>query len=243
MYKKLLLLFLIAFASFNGICQVQNRFAGWLSMVNSIQLNKKFGLQVDISLRSSDQWEHIQTLILRSGISFRLNPKTTAILGYSNILNRTTIDNVSGYISEHQVWQQLFIRHLLFNRINTLHRPLLEERFISNNVIENNSIKTESRSFALRFRYSFRNVLPLKAQKTFIRGPYAFCSQEILLNIKNKSAVNGKIYDQFRAVTGLGFRFSPKWDLEFGYLFRDIATKTSAHFHDNIIQIGSILRL
>lgn len=243
MRKKRILTILLICTSVAGNGQVQNRFNGWLSTINSFQLTKRIGFQFDFSLRSADQWQNVQTIIVRPGISYRLNKAITASIGYSNNRNQINIDEVNGYISEHQVWQQLFIRHLLFNKLTTLHRPLLEERFISNTVVENNSIKTSGRSFALRFRYSFRNVLPFKNQETFSRGPYAYAQQEILLIIANNTAINGKTYDQFRAVTGLGFRFSPKWDLESGYLFRDLATKTSAHFHDHIIQVSSFLRL
>lgn len=243
MRNKGILAILLIYTSVAGMSQVQNRFTGWLSTINSVQLTKRIGFQFDFSLRSTDQWENIQTIIVRPGISYRLNKTITASIGYSNNRNRINIDEVSGYISEHQVWQQLFIRHRLFNRLNTLHRPLLEERFISNAVVENNSIKTTGRSLALRLRYSFRNVLPFKNKETFNRGPYAYAQQEILLIIANNTVLNGKTYDQFRSVTGLGFRFSPKWDLESGYLFRDLTTKTSVHFHDHIIQVSSFLRL
>ncbi|MGO8055781.1 DUF2490 domain-containing protein, partial [Rhizobium leguminosarum] len=91
--------------------------------------------------------------------------------------------DVSGYASEHQIWEQLFIRHRLFKRLNTLHRPLFEQRFISIPVIKNNNIETEEHSFALRLRYLFRNVLPFKKQENFAKGPYAVAQQEILLNI------------------------------------------------------------
>ncbi len=243
MKNKGIITILIIGSGVTGMGQVQSRFNGWLSIINSVQLNKRIGFQFDFNLRSTDQWENIQTIIVRPGISYRLNKIVTASIGYSNIRNRINIDEASGYISEHQVWQQLFIRHRLFNRLNTLHRPLLEERFVGNAVVENNSIKTNGRSLALRLRYLFRNVLPFINNETFSRGPYAFAQQEILLIIVNNSVINGKTFDQFRSATGLGYRFSPKWDLESGYLFRDLTTKTSAHFHDHIIQVSSFLRL
>ena len=243
MSKKTLLLIVIVYLNAQTEGQVQNRFAGWFSSINSISIYKKLGVQFDFSLRSSDQLKNIQTILIRPGVIYRFNETVTASIGYNNVHSLTIIDTISGYPAEHQLWQQVAIRHRSFKRIITSHRPLIEERFVSKNVVQNNSIKTIDRLFTMRIRYSFRNVFPLKNKPPFIEGPYLYTAQEILLNIVNKQAVNGKLFDQFRTVTGFGFRFSPKWDLEAGYLFRNVAAVTGVHFHDHIIQVGSFLRL
>ena len=243
MFTRLVLFFLHFLFSMVAVSQTETRFAGWSSYVNSIHLKGNWSLQFDFVLRSSDHWRYVQTTMVKPGISYKLNNTITAFAGYNNVRSRVEIGELSTYFTEHQIWEQLFIRHPLFNLLNTLHRPLLEQRFISNPVIKNNRIETESRSFALRLRYLFRNVLPFKKQENFAEGPYACAQQEILLNIGDKSAVNGKTYDQFRVFTGLGYRFSSKFDLESGYLFRDVATRTSTHYHDHIIQLTSIIRL
>ena len=243
MYRNLLTIILLCFVSVVAIAQVETRSAAWFSSVNSFRLKGKWGLQFDFVLRTGDEWKYLQTMMLKPGITYKLSESTTAFAGYNNVRSRVIIGDVSGYATEHQIWEQLFIRHPLFNRLNTLHRILFEQRFISIPIIKNTSIETEEHSFALRFRYLFRNVLPFKQQETFAKGPYVVAQQEILLNIGDKSAVNGKTYDQFRAFTGLGYRFSSKLDLETGYLFRDVSTRTALHFHDNILQLTSILRL
>lgn len=193
--------------------------------------------------RSTDEWQNIQTIMFKPGVNYRFNKTLTAFAGYNNVRSRVTIGTTSGYTTEHQIWEQLFIRHRSFNRLNTLHRPLLEQRFISRAVLKNNIIETDGRQFAMRFRYLFRNQLPFKKQAVFTKGMYAYAQQEILLNLGDKSAVNGKTYDQFRALTGLGYRFSPKIDLEGGYLFRDVATRSSLHYHDHIIQLSCFIRI
>ncbi len=243
MIKRGFLLFLVINFTTRSISQVQNRFAAWVGSTNSLLLNKKWGLQLDLSFRSNDQVKNFQTIIIRPGISYRFNKTLTGLIGYSNNINRTIIGEVSGYPTEHQVWEQLFIRHRSFKRLHTLHRPLLEERFISNPVLENNEIKTAGRSFAVRFRYLFRNMLPFSNKEVFTKGVYMFASQELFLIVVNKENLNGKTFDQFRSVTGFGYRFSPKWDIEAGYLYRDLATRSSVHFHDHIIQMSSFIRL
>jgi hypothetical protein len=243
MSRNLLITILFCFASVVVIAQVETRSTAWYSGLTSIRLNGKWGFQFDLVLRTGDEWKYLQTMMLKPGISYKLSGSTTAFVGYNNVQSRVVIGDVSGYASENQIWEQLFIRHRLFNRLNTLHRPLLEQRFLNIPVIKNNSIETGSHAFVLRLRYLFRNVLPFKNLENFVKGTYAVAQQEILLNMGDKSAVNGKTYDQLRVLTGLGYRFSSKFDLETGYLFRDIATRTSLHFHDHILQLTSILRL
>lgn len=243
MFRKQFTVIFFCFVSVVAIAQVETRSTAWFSSVNSFRLKGKWGLQFDFVLRTGDEWQYLQTMMLRTGISYKLSESTNAFAGYSNVRSRVVIGDVSGYASEHQIWEQLFIRHRLFKLLYTLHRPLFEQRFISIPVIKNNSIETEDHSFALRLRYLFRNVLPFKKQENFSKGAYVVAQQEILLNIGDKSAVNGKTYDQFRALTGFGYRFSSKLDLETGYLFRDFATRTSLHYHDHILQLTSILRL
>lgn len=243
MLPKFRLLILFCLFSMFSYSQVETRVAAWSSIISTYNLKGKWGLNFDFILRSTDHFEYVQTVMVKPGVNYRFNKTVTAFLGYNNIRSRVGIGTVSGYTTEHQVWQQLFIRHKLFNRINTLHRPLFEQRFISRAIVKNNAIETDGRQFALRLRYLFRNQLPFKKQPTFTKGGYAFTQQEILLNLGDKSAVNGKTYDQFRVLSGLGYRFSPKLDLEGGYLFRDVSTKTSLHYHDHIIQLSSFIRL
>jgi len=243
MRKNLLIIILLCFVLVNVVAQVETRSTAWFSSTNSFRLKGKWGLLFDFVLRTGDEWKYLQTMMVKPGISYKLSGSTTAFVGYNNVRSRVVIGDVSGYASENQIWEQLFIRHRLFNRLNTLHRPLLEQRFLNIPVIKNNSIETEGHAFALRLRYLFRNVLPFKKQESFAKGPYAYAQQEILLNLGDKSAVNGKTYDQVRILTGLGYRFSSKFDIESGYLFRDVATRTSLHYHDHILQLTSILRL
>lgn len=243
MRRNLLIIILFCFVSVDVVAQVETRSTAWYSALNSIRLKGKWALQLDFVLRTGDEWKYLQTSMIKPGISYKLSESTTAFVGYNNVHSRVIIGDVSGYASENQIWEQLFIRHHLFNRLNTLHRLLLEQRFLNIPVVKNNSIETGEQSFALRLRYLFRNVLPFKKLENFIKGPYAYAQQEILLNMGDKSAVNGKTYDQLRILTGLGYRFSSKFDLETGYLFRDVATRTSLHYHDHILQLSSILRL
>ena len=70
--------------------------------------------------------------------------------------------------------------------------------------------------FANRFRYFNRAIISLKKQKPFVKGAFAAVQNEVFLNIGDKSAVNGKFFDQNRLYLAAGYRFSPKFDGEIG---------------------------
>lgn len=242
MRKTILFVAILLLYGFQNFAQVDNRAAGWFSSINSIRIKNKWGMQLDWALRTTDEWKNLQIFIVRSGLSYRFSDKLTAIVGFNNNHSRVTVNNITGYVDEQQVWQQLFIRHRL-GPLFTLHRPLLEERFIPINAVNNNKIEVVDRKFAVRARYLLRNQLPFKKQKTFTKGVYAATQQEILLNIGDNDFVNNRIFDQFRWFTGLGYRFSPKMDIESGYLYRSQATRGSVTFHDHVWQVTVFLRL
>ena len=222
--------------------QVENRRAGWFTSTSSIRIKNKWGAQIDLISRTTDEWKNLQIFIVRAGLSYRFSDKLTAIVGFNNNHSRVTVNTTTGYVNEFQVWQQLFIRHRL-GPLFTVHRPLLEERFIPVTAVRNNKIEVDDKKFGLRARYLLRNQLPFKARKTFTKGLYAVTQQEIMLNIGDNDFANNRIFDQFRWFTGMGYRFSHKMDLETGYLYRSQATRSSLTFHDHVWQLTMFLRL
>lgn len=242
MAKKVLLHLILSLIALQSMSQNDDRSGGWFSALNSFRIKGNWGWQTDINIRSTDRWHHFNTLMMRNALSYRFNKKLTVLNGYTYTLSRVVMGDFSGYTAEHQVYQQAFFRHRI-GRMYTLHRPMLEERFLSRNVVKDKEVVTDGRMFSTRLRYLLRNVLPLKNEPAFNKGWYGVTQQEIMLITTNRSAVNGKTYDQFRAFGGLGYRFSPVFDLEAGYLYRNLATKTSLHYHDHLLQLTTFLRL
>lgn len=238
--KILPIIFLLVWSQ--NYAQTENRSAGWFTSINSIRLKNKWGAQVDWALRTTDEWKHLQVFILRTGLTYSFNSKVTALVGFNYNSARATVSNVSGYIGEFQVWQQLFLRHRP-GPLFTTHRILVEERFIPTAVLDNGEVQVTKREFAMRARYLLRNQLPFKRQKQFSKGVYAITQQEILLNIGDNDAVNNRIFDQFRWFTGLGYRISPKMDVETGYFYRRLATKSALSYKDHVLLLNCFLRL
>lgn len=242
MLKKVFLQIALSLLALQCMSQNDDRSGGWFSALNSFRIKGNWGWQTDINIRSTDRWHHFNTLMMRNALSYRVHKNLTFLNGYTYTLSRVVMGDFSGYTAEHQVYQQAFIRHRI-GPVYTLHRPMLEERFLSRNIVKDKEVVTDGRMFSTRFRYLFRNMLPFRQQQVFNKGWYAVTQQEIMLITSNQSAVNGKTYDQFRAFGGLGYRFNSRFDLEAGYLYRDLATKTERHYHDHLLQLTTFLRL
>ena len=243
MKKWILLVIVSNMLAMTVKAQTTDRTAFWYGSINSIHLNKKWSIQPDFHIRSTDKWEHVQTFILRPAISYRFNPKWNVVLGYNHIQSRVSIGGVSGYTPENHIWEQVWFRHK-WKKFNLVHRISLEQRFIQYGYLQNGQIKNREALFTQRFRYLFRAQLPLVHQKpTFVKGPYAVLQDEIFFNMLKKENANGQAFDQNRLFAGLGYRLSPKFDIEAGYQNRAITARGGARFTDHITQITTFLRL
>lgn len=196
--------------------QAQVQHSGWLASFNTIKLDDKWSVHFDGQLRSSDAIEHVQTLLLRPGINYHFK-KGMISGGYGFIHNRRSSAGVTGYLNEHRFWEQLILNTKL-SRISTAHRFRFEQRFLPQPVITNGELKSDDFATAYRLRYFIRNVLPLVKQPQFSKGAFVALQNEVFLNTGDKSAVNGKFFDQNRFYAAVGYRLSPKVDVEAGYL-------------------------
>ena len=242
MKQLLFTILLTGFTLFSIQAQDIDRTAGWYSSINSIGLTKKIRLQLDMALRSTDKWEHVNTWFLRPGLAYNPDKRHTYTLGFNYVMNRTTSGGITDFIPEKQIWEQFWYRHPL-GKWNLTHRISLEQRFVSPVFVSNGQLKTNSASMVSRFRYWLRAVLPLEKQPVAGKGNYLVLQNEIFLGFGDISLVNGKTFDQNRALAGLGHHFSPLFDMELGYQFRRIQGKGSIDYNDHILQLTTLLRL
>ena len=192
--------------------------------------------------RSSDEFKHTQTLLLRSGLNIHVTKKLTPTAGYAFIHNRRTANGIIGYLPEHRIWEQLLFNHKLKN-IFVSHRFRLEQRFISKKVVQNNELKRDGSVYANRFPYFIRNLLPFKQQKTFSHGMFAALQNEVIVNIGNTANVNGKFFDQNRLYLAMGYRLHSSFDLETGHLNQYISGRNRAFRNNRVWQVAGYLRL
>ncbi|PVD50683.1 DUF2490 domain-containing protein [Terrimonas sp.] len=238
--KIILFLVLAAGMVMNGMAQSQ--FSGWLAAFNTIKLNNNFSFYSDVQVRSNDQWQHMQSLLLRPGLNYNIAKNKMLTAGYGYISNRRTVSEVSGYMPEHRIWEQFIVSHpVAFTSL--LHRFRVEQRFIGTPVIENNDLKRDNYVYANRFRYFFRTIVPLSGEKKFEKGMFASLQNEVFLNFGNKRNVNGKTFDQNRAYASVGYRVSKTFDIETGYMNQYVSGKNDAITNNHILQLATYLRL
>ncbi|WP_046368627.1 DUF2490 domain-containing protein [Flavihumibacter petaseus] len=219
----------------------QTTHTGWLATFYSVDFNKKSGLIGDVQFRSGDDFNHMQTLMLRAGYQYKLKPWMTATVGYALVQHRRTINGFSGYGPEHRIWEQLILLQKV-KFINIQHRFRLEQRFISKSYEDDGSIRHDGNIYSNRFRYFFRSVIPFGGQKDFSRGAFGAVQDEVMLQFGDKSGTNGKVFDQNRLYLALGYRFSKKVDLEAGYMNQYVEGRQDNFVNNHVIQLATYLR-
>ncbi|HET7898466.1 MAG TPA: DUF2490 domain-containing protein [Flavisolibacter sp.] len=237
--QRLFLLFVLFALATTARAQVQ--FSGWLASFNTIRLNNRFSLHFDGQVRSTDQWEQVGTILLRPGLNFHLNKKVTLTAGYGLVLGRRTVDGISSLLPEHRIWQQAILNQKA-GHLTIAHRLRFEERFLPIPKAENGKLVTDGFNQAFRLRYFLRSIFPLQSKASFTQGPYLALQNEVFLNTGNKTAVNGKAFDQNRLYGALGHRFAGKIDLELGYMNQYTETQT-AFTNNHIVQLAVYKRL
>ena len=102
--------------------------------------------------------------------------------------------------------------------------------------LEQRWVMEEANNFSQRGRLFLSAQIPLIADTAFNKGPYLGVQNELFLNIQHKDKVNNSAFDQNRAFTSLGYRFSKKMDAELGYLFW-YQKEMNASYRRNVIQL------
>lgn len=221
--------------------QTTNRKMAWLGMVGTFQLNKKLYLQMDAAVRSTDQFEQLQTVFLRTGLGLRFLNGLSFSTGYNYLMSRVTIGQISSLKREDQIWQQQMLRKAVGSFVFQ-ERILLEERFLPITQLYNEKIEVVGRNFALRSRYMLRAMWNFKLQETGTLKNYLFAQQETFINLAGLQYVNNHRFDQFRIVAGIGQHLK-KGDIEAGILYRNQLNRNGSHFNDFIFQISQFIRL
>ncbi len=240
MIKHLYLFVLFFVLAIVSKAQVQE--SGWLLVTGNFKINNKFSAYFDAQLRSTDNLEKVQTIILRPGLNYHINKSLTFTAGYAFIPNRRTVGTYSNLLAEHRIWEQLVFAHKVLSTTMS-HRLRFEQRYIPVHTIQNNELETDSYDNAYRLRYFIRDIIPLAKQTgAFSKGWYLALQDEVLVNVGDRSAVNGKFFDQNRAYGAFGYRTTKKIDVEIGYMNQYVKTRT-AFTNNHIAQLAIYKRL
>jgi hypothetical protein len=215
--------------------------SGWLASFNTIKTGKKTSIHFDAQLRSSDELEKIQTILLRPGLNYHIAANKIATFGYALIENRVVLRNYDELVAEHRLWEQFIYTHKIKSFAIT-HRFRFEQRFIKKLTQEPTDFIYRDNIFAQRLRYFVRAIIPMTSRKPFNRGPFLSVQNEMFFNITNKSVLNDHVFDQNRLMGGIGFRSVAQLDFELGFLQQRIKGR-NANTVNHVIQLASYIRL
>ncbi len=239
MKKFLFVLFISVIQTLSANAQPQ--FSGWAASFNTFKLSNRFSLHFDAQLRSTDGLEQVGAILLRPGLNYHLTKNVVFTVGNMFNISRRTAGGVSSLLTEHRLWQQALFNHKL-RKVAVAHRFRFEERFIPRARVAGDELKADGYDQAFRLRYFIRNIFPLASGSSFTTGPFFALQNELFLNTGDKSAVNGKAFDQNRLYTAIGYRLKGKLDLEAGYMNQYSNTRTS-FVNNHIVQLALYKRL
>lgn len=190
-------------------------YINWLQSVNTISLNKKWGLHVEYQWRRESGLKNWQQSLLRIGANYKINDNITTHTGYGWIETFPYGDYPvasAGAFPEHRIYEQITFRQPV-SKFTFTHRLRVEQRWLGR-VTPGTDREIEDWVFLHRFRYQFRTQLALWSKND--KQVYGALADEVFIGAGKNLGVN--IFDQNRLFLLAGYRFSKRFALEAGYI-------------------------
>jgi hypothetical protein len=237
-FARTVFVFLLLTGVGNAVCQNQVRpqpYGGWLSYTGDNKINDKWGVHSEAQSRNLGLRNTLEQFVVRPGVNYYISSTSMLTAGYALVYTRPSNQNVLGTrVLENRFWEQLILRHRHKN-VFIEHRYRLEQRLIQN-------LDTDFRTNDHRIRYRFQSTFPLYSIDVALRHFFINTSNELFLNLGRK--VSGELFDRNRFYVALGYQFSPKVNLQLGYLNQAIGIP-GVDFYDvnHNLQIGFLYNL
>ena len=190
-------------------------YVNWVQTINTISINKKWGLHLEYQWRRKDGLKNWQQSLLRAGANYKLHDQITVHAGYGWIETFPYGDfplASAGTFPEQRIYEQLvFVQPV--NKWTFLHRFRVEQRWVGK-VKPGTKREIEDWTFLHRFRYQFRaqRVLWKKNSKEV----YGAIADEIFIGAGKNLGVN--IFDQNRLYLLAGYRVNKNIAIEGSYM-------------------------
>jgi hypothetical protein len=183
---------------------IDDQLHGWVVYQGNHKLNSKFDLHTEYQWRRADGFNDWQQSLARVGLDYKLNPNCTISGGYGWIISYPYGSQpIASQTNENRLWQQVNLK-AQYGAIQIQHRYRLEQRFIDT-------------IFRQRIRYRAQCIIPL--QKTYLeqgKGLFMNVNDEVFLGFGK--GIGKNILDQNRFIAAVGYKFSPKMNIQMGYL-------------------------
>jgi hypothetical protein len=190
---------------------------GWWNHFATIKLNKTWGIHAEYQWRRENIVTDWQQSLARTGVNYRLNPKTLLRAGYAWILTYpygdVPLQSAGKTFNEHRTFQMALVNDKI-GRMDLSHRFMLEQRWVGR-FNSSNSKSEEEFLFMNRMRYMVRAQFPLQGPTLENNEWYVEAYDELFIGFGKN--VNQNIFDQNRIGVLLGYRINPMFRVEGGY--------------------------
>lgn len=244
MIKKILFLLTAMVAGLTSLQAQQRELASsqnsWFMLMNEFRFSPKWYLSNEVHIRRADGLKNWQQFLLRPALNYRVNPNLELAAGYSYVLTYPYGEQpVAMQLPEHNVWQQVLLRHTA-GKLAFMHRYRLEERFVGNIEPAGNEFVVNGTNYQERFRYRLTASYPLinfgEDKSLFVA---AF--DELWVNLDNVLFVES--FNQNWLYVGLGYQFSAMGNIQAGYLDQIIAKGGSRYERNPTISVSLFYNL
>ena len=194
----------------------------WLGYFNQARFTDKFGIWVDLHLRTQDDFtEDLMLGIARLGLTYYVNDATKLTAGYAFVNHFPAEGHKDISQPEHRPWQQLQW-HTKYEHTRLMQYIRLEERF--RRKIANDSTLAEGNNFNFKVRYNLFYEIPITKGGTGPGALSAVLNDELHINFGKQVVYN--YFDQNRAFVGLKVNTSAHDNIQLGYLnvFQQLAS-------------------
>lgn len=219
MKMKILIVLLLSVTALFAQKQIDDQIHGWLVYQGNHHLSPKFDLHTEYQFRRANGFADWQQSLARVGLDYKFSKELTFSGGYGRIIGYPYgTQPIAKQTNENRLWQQINVKQQLGN-IQFQQRYRLEQRWIDT-------------IFCQRIRYRSQVIVPLQSSDQQ-KGKGFFLNVNDELFIGFGKGIGKNILDQNRLITALGYRFTPDFNLQIGYLNQMVFKSDGIHIERN----------
>ena len=190
---------------------------GWWTNFTTLKLDDKWSVHLEYQWRRVGVVKNWQQSMMRFGVNYQVNAKLQLRVGYAHVetfaYGDIPIQSAGKTYTENRAYEMATITDKM-GPVAISHRFVLEQRWtggFSSPTVEKQDLSV----FTNRFRYMLRLQLPL-AKTGASKGLYVAVYDEIAINFGKN--INKNTFDQNRLGLLLGYKLSPTFKIDGGYL-------------------------
>ena len=216
--RVLLLCATLAAASRGAQAQrdVRENVNAWFTWFGDIEVDERWSVDYDVSLRRSGPLDEPAQSLWRVGIRRNVSPNVRIAIGYAGSLTYPYGEVPIAYRTpEHRIWENVQLSHAVW-RLLVTHRYRIEQRWSGRVGLVNGEETVQNWVRTNRGRYLARATVPLQGGTLDADEWFVNASSEVFLSWG--ANVQQNVLDQHRLQGTVGRRIGTRARLELGFL-------------------------